>query len=215
LLSLPAVGDNAAMKAEPKRKRRWFQFSLRSLMIVATLLAIPCAYVSWQAEIAKRRMAMYQQFFSYSMEITRIGMICESWSPILNGEAASRIQTGTVPRVVVSSISGLAADRDRPSAFRKWLGEITARRLADLLRLPRSLQSWDFEEWSAMMASMSITRPNETLLLLSPFLAGIGGAFAGIVMSVVWPDHLAIAIGAGVIVSWLALVAIAIKTGGK
>ena len=124
-----AVVDNAALQTEPpkadppKRKRRWFQFSLRTLMIVVTLLAIPCAYVSWQAEIAKRRMAMYQQFFSYSMEITRIGMICESWSPILNGEAASRIQTGTVPRVLISSISGLAADRDRPSAFRKWLGE--------------------------------------------------------------------------------------------
>jgi hypothetical protein len=29
-------------KAEPpKRKRRWFQFSLRSLMIVVTLLAVP------------------------------------------------------------------------------------------------------------------------------------------------------------------------------
>jgi hypothetical protein len=39
LLRLPAVGDNAAMEAEPpeaeppKRKRRWFQFSLRTLMI--------------------------------------------------------------------------------------------------------------------------------------------------------------------------------------
>ena len=129
MLPLPAVGDDAAMQTEPpkaeppKRKRRWYQFSLRSLLIVVTLLAVPCAYVSWQAEIAKRRMAIYQQFFSYSKEITRIGMICELWSPILNGEAASRIQTGTVPRVVVSSISGLAADRDRPSAFRKWLGE--------------------------------------------------------------------------------------------
>ena len=44
LLPLPAVADNAAMQAEPpkadppKRKRRWFQFSLRTLMIVVTLL---------------------------------------------------------------------------------------------------------------------------------------------------------------------------------
>jgi hypothetical protein len=29
----------------PKRKRRWFQFSLRSLLLVVTLLAVPCAYV--------------------------------------------------------------------------------------------------------------------------------------------------------------------------
>jgi hypothetical protein len=106
----------------PKRKRHWFQFSLRTLMIGIAILAILCAYVSWQGKIAKRRMVMYQQFFSDSKEITRIGMICDFWSPILNGEAVSRIQTGTVPRVVVAS-SGLAADRNRPSAFRKWLGE--------------------------------------------------------------------------------------------
>ena len=29
----------------PKRQRRWFQFSLRTLMIVVTLLAVVCAYV--------------------------------------------------------------------------------------------------------------------------------------------------------------------------
>jgi hypothetical protein len=44
LLPLPAVGDNAAMEAEPfkaeppKRKRRWFQFSLRSLRVLVTLV---------------------------------------------------------------------------------------------------------------------------------------------------------------------------------
>ena len=30
---------------EPKRKRRWFQFSLRSLMIGVTLMAVVCGYV--------------------------------------------------------------------------------------------------------------------------------------------------------------------------
>jgi hypothetical protein len=74
---------------------------------------------------------------------------------------------------------------------------------------------WDLQARSAMMASMSFTRPHETLLLLSPFLAGIGGAFAAIVMSAVWPGHLAIAFGVGAIVTWLALVTIAIKTGRK
>jgi hypothetical protein len=48
LLLLPATGDNAAMSTEPskadspKRQRRWFQFSLRSLMIGVTLLAVAC-----------------------------------------------------------------------------------------------------------------------------------------------------------------------------
>ena len=49
LLRAPAVGDNAAMQSEPpqadppKRKRRWFQFSLRSLLIGVTVLAVICA----------------------------------------------------------------------------------------------------------------------------------------------------------------------------
>jgi hypothetical protein len=37
----------------PKRKRRWFQFSLRSLLIGVALLSIPCAYVGWQAKIVR------------------------------------------------------------------------------------------------------------------------------------------------------------------
>ena len=61
LLPLPAVGDNAAMdeppNAEPpKRKRRWFQFSLRSLLIMVTLFcAVIGGYVRWQANIVKER----------------------------------------------------------------------------------------------------------------------------------------------------------------
>jgi hypothetical protein len=52
LLPLPAVGDNAAMQTEspkadpPKRKRRWFQFSLRSLLIAVAVTALLCAIVS-------------------------------------------------------------------------------------------------------------------------------------------------------------------------
>jgi hypothetical protein len=47
LLGLHVTADNAAMlteppKAESPRKRRWFQFSLRTLFVVVTLLAVPC-----------------------------------------------------------------------------------------------------------------------------------------------------------------------------
>jgi hypothetical protein len=35
------------MKAEPNRNRRWFQFRLRTMMIVVTLLAAQCALVMW------------------------------------------------------------------------------------------------------------------------------------------------------------------------
>jgi hypothetical protein len=50
LLRLPAVGDNVAMMDPSKRERRWFQFSLRTLMIVVTLLVIPCALLGRKIE---------------------------------------------------------------------------------------------------------------------------------------------------------------------
>jgi hypothetical protein len=49
-------------KAEPpKRKRRWFQFSLRSLLIFVTVLAILFAYVGWQAKIVRARLAVLKE----------------------------------------------------------------------------------------------------------------------------------------------------------
>jgi uncharacterized membrane protein YcjF (UPF0283 family) len=53
LSPLHAPADNAAMQTEPpkadapKRKHRWFQFSLRTLMIVVTQLAVLCGTVTW------------------------------------------------------------------------------------------------------------------------------------------------------------------------
>jgi hypothetical protein len=38
-----------------REKDRRFQFRLRTLMIVVTLLAIPCGYVGWQAKIVRER----------------------------------------------------------------------------------------------------------------------------------------------------------------
>ena len=39
----------------PKRKRRWFQFRLRTLMIVVTVFAMPLGYVEWEAKIVRER----------------------------------------------------------------------------------------------------------------------------------------------------------------
>jgi hypothetical protein len=45
--------------ADPRKpKRRWFQFSLRTMMFVVTLAAFPCGYVGWQAKIVRERKAM-------------------------------------------------------------------------------------------------------------------------------------------------------------
>ena len=61
LLRLSAVADNAAVETEPpkaeppKRKRRWFQFSLRSLMIFTLICAIGSAWVVMRLKRAERQ----------------------------------------------------------------------------------------------------------------------------------------------------------------
>ena len=49
------------MDAQPKRKRRWFQFSLRTLLIGVTLLAAVCGGVNWycgEVEFVRQRFRM-------------------------------------------------------------------------------------------------------------------------------------------------------------
>jgi hypothetical protein len=61
LLRLAAGGDIAAMQTEPseaeppKSKRRWLQFSLRTLMIVVTLLAVACWGIVDRARLIRER----------------------------------------------------------------------------------------------------------------------------------------------------------------
>jgi hypothetical protein len=40
LLRPPTANDNAAMESEPKRKRRRFQFSLRTLMLFTMVVVV-------------------------------------------------------------------------------------------------------------------------------------------------------------------------------
>jgi hypothetical protein len=58
LLRRPVENDNAAMDAEPSRKRR-LQFSLRTLLIVFTLFAVPLGYIGSQARIVSQRKALF------------------------------------------------------------------------------------------------------------------------------------------------------------
>jgi hypothetical protein len=65
LLSLSAPADNAAMQAEPpkadppKRKRRWFQFSLRTLMIVVAVVAAVCSVLADRQYLIHERNAAW------------------------------------------------------------------------------------------------------------------------------------------------------------
>ncbi len=68
LLQLSAAKDNAAMnesdlpKAEPpKRKRRWFQFSLRTLMIGVTAFCLAAGWLLSQDGVVWERKALLKK----------------------------------------------------------------------------------------------------------------------------------------------------------
>jgi hypothetical protein len=87
LLQLPAAADNAAKQTEPpkgdppKRKRRWFQFSLRTMMVVVTLLALACWGAVDRARLIRERDEARQreaaalkamELLNYGSEIDRV-----------------------------------------------------------------------------------------------------------------------------------------------
>jgi hypothetical protein len=59
-----AVGYDGGMADQPSPRR--FQFRLRTLMIVVTRLAVPCAYVGWQAKIVRERTAFRDDHCRFS-----------------------------------------------------------------------------------------------------------------------------------------------------
>jgi hypothetical protein len=71
----------------PKRERRWFQFSLRTLMILVTLLAVACGYVAWQANIVRDRKAVLREIVAnggtwYPLPFTPEGLALSHRSPV-------------------------------------------------------------------------------------------------------------------------------------
>jgi hypothetical protein len=86
--------SDKANTAEPGMpRRRWYQFRLRTLLVVVTLLAIPCGYVGWQARIVHERKAVIA-------EVERLGGSYSSRRPSMF-EAGDpcwiRLMLGDVP----------------------------------------------------------------------------------------------------------------------
>jgi hypothetical protein len=63
----------------PKRKRRWFQFSLRTLLIVVTLLAAICGIVTPEWKFASERAALIER------TVAAGGIVGKSDAPLPNG----------------------------------------------------------------------------------------------------------------------------------
>jgi hypothetical protein len=80
----------------PKRKRRWFQFRLRTLMFVVTIAGVGCAWIAHEGRIVQERQAVRQ-------------WIEEGGGACIHGDLAASIPP--VCRI------------DEPSIVRRWLGD--------------------------------------------------------------------------------------------
>jgi hypothetical protein len=115
--------------------RRRFQFRLRTLMIVVAVLALPCAYVGWQAKIVRERRAMLTRIFELDGSLLTVKAagdftVCEypDKIPTVNrGLTISWFQTRYEGKTVVAfSISGNGSSDDIPketSWIRGLLGD--------------------------------------------------------------------------------------------
>jgi hypothetical protein len=88
-----------------KRKRRWCQFSLRSLLIVVTLLAILCGYVGQQVEIVKEREVMAA---APGVDSVVAADSRDNITALTSGSGAARTNGDS---------------REKIPWFRKWLGD--------------------------------------------------------------------------------------------
>lgn len=52
------MAETASNADQPKARRPWHQFSLRTLLIVVSLLSLPCAYVAHEYRIVRERKAL-------------------------------------------------------------------------------------------------------------------------------------------------------------
>ena len=155
LLRLPAVGDNAAMEAEPpkadwpKRKRRWCQFSLRTLLIFMLVCAISCGWVARRIEQKRREREIVNEIIKrggrveYDFEIdVRSKPAGPDWLRRLLGENFFNDVYG----LQIKTIGAPRLEQVKEMFKLKWVGlentDVTDADLVALKGLPR-LESLD------------------------------------------------------------------------
>ena len=75
------------MTDKPARKRRWFRFSLRTLLIVVMLLSLPLGWLAMkmiQAERQRRAVEAIQEaggevFYDWEVDYSGMCMVIEEW----------------------------------------------------------------------------------------------------------------------------------------
>ena len=124
--------------------RRRFQFSLRSLMIGVTLLAVACAYVAWQARIVRDRKAMM-------IRLRDLGGVCNTPDEIRDFFSASYKRSIDMNRLPMLPW------------IRRWLGDQAVYQMW----IPESASSHDAAEIEQAFPEAKVGRDRS--IVASPF----------------------------------------------
>ena len=109
------------MKSSPPGlKSRWFQFSLRSLLIVVTIVCVVGGWIGNKIRVVRERREM---LFARLNQPDRWGVVFDSQTVGSSGNNVdSRTPIGFVPRKLLSSLAW-PPSRSQPSILEKWLGD--------------------------------------------------------------------------------------------
>jgi hypothetical protein len=121
LQSLRATADNRITDASPPGlKRRWFQFSLRSLLILVAIFCVVGGWFGNQVRIVRERSAMLRRITGASGRGWGIMYDCDNMNPFADDINGQRNGIGFIPRDLLEA---LPISVKHPSAFQRWLGE--------------------------------------------------------------------------------------------
>ncbi len=160
-----------AMSSEPSnRKRRWFQFSLRSLLVIVTLFCVIGGWLGNEYRIVRARKALVQRIFENGNMQERWGIVF--YSPTINSSGQKSdgwAGIGFVPNEAMTSLTR-GGGQSRPSIVRRWLGDSDQR--ICVICIPASAETAETTAASELFPEARIYRSSEAEIAL--LLSGRG-----------------------------------------
>ena len=115
--------DPTRIAAQSKARRRWYQYSLRTLLIGVVVLSLPLAYVGWQAKIVRQRKQLLSHILDhggayYAMSsVNSDSFLVGDWPPTVAG--AEHPEQWSFIRLAYRDTA------QEPSGLRMWLGDVS------------------------------------------------------------------------------------------
>jgi hypothetical protein len=161
-------------KAEPpKRKRRWYQFSLRTLFLVVTAVGV---WLGWEAHVVRERKAALEEIQRAGGSSWTMADFCQLWDQLQ--EPRPKEASATVPFVRAwfgdEPIPEIDVAHDAPPGEEKRIAILFPE--ANVGRSLGNVEGWSEEEPRVVPnnSQFKLGFPEQTLLKYEPLPSGRG-----------------------------------------